>query len=178
VRIADLALADPFGSLPRLSAAINARGLDLEALTTAFEFGRITGTLNGEITDLRVLGWQPAAFRAWFHTPVDDPRPHRISQRAIEALSDIGGSGAAGALSRGFLRVFDDFRYRRLGLGCVLEDDICLMRGVAPAGNGYYIVEGAGIPRIDVIGHARRVSWSTLIEQLITVTRGEGAMIE
>ncbi|WP_440995239.1 hypothetical protein [Arhodomonas sp. SL1] len=178
IRVADLLLADPFGTLPRLSADVLVRGLDLEALTTAFEFGRITGTLDGEVSGLRLLGWQPAAFRAWFHTPPDDPVAHRISQRAIEALSDIGGRGAAGALSRGFLNVFDEFRFRRLGLGCALEDDVCIMRGVAPAETGYYIVEGAGIPRVDVIGHARRVSWSTLIEQLIQATRSQGAVVE
>ncbi|MDZ7809656.1 MAG: hypothetical protein U5L11_05165 [Arhodomonas sp.] len=138
IRVADLVLADPFGTLPRLRADVLVRGLNLEALTTAFEFGRITGTLDGEVSGLRLLGWQPAAFRAWFHTPPDDPVAHRISQRAIEALSDIGGSGAAGALSRGFLNVFEEFRYRRLGLGCALEDDVCIMRGVAPAETGYY----------------------------------------
>lgn len=170
VRVSELALTDPLGTLPRLTADVSVDGLDLETLTRAFEFGRITGTLDGEITDLRLLAWEPASFRAWFHTPEDDPVRHRISQRAIQALSDIGGSGAAGALSRGFLQVFEDFGYRRLGLGCALQDDVCLMRGVAPAEIGYYIVEGAGLPRVDVIGHAQRVSWSTLIEQIKSVT--------
>ncbi len=178
IRVSELALTDPLGTLPRLTADVGVEGLDLETLTRAFEFGRITGTLDGMVTDLRLLAWEPASFRAWFHTPEHDPVRHRISQRAIQALSDIGGSGAAGALSRGFLQVFEDFGYRRLGLGCALENDVCLMRGVAPAETGYYIVEGAGLPRVDVIGHAQRVSWSTLIEQIKSVTGGRQPVVQ
>lgn len=178
IRLRDLVLTDPFGTVPRLTGAVTAEGLDLETLTKAFEFGRITGTLDGRITGLRLVGWQPAAFDAWFHTPANDPIPHRISQQAIEALSSIGGSGAAGALSRGLLRVFDAFGYARLGLGCRLSGDVCLMRGVAPAENGYYIVEGAGVPRVDVIGHVDRVSWSTFIHQLAGVTAGGTPVVE
>ncbi|MCS4504381.1 hypothetical protein NYO91_09865 [Arhodomonas aquaeolei] len=178
IRLQDLVLSDPFGVAPRLTGELTAQGLDLETLTTAFEFGRITGTLEGRVTGLRLVGWQPAAFDAWFHTPVDDPVPHRISQRAIEALSSIGGSGAAGALSRGLLSVFDAFGYARLGLGCRLSGDVCLMRGVGPAENGYYIVEGASVPRVDVIGHVDRVSWSTFIRQLAGVTAGGAPVVE
>jgi hypothetical protein len=178
VDASQLRLRDPFASLPELTATIRAEGLDLQALTGTFEFGRITGSLNGRVEDLRLLGWQPAAFRAWFQTPEDDPRKHRISQRAVENLASLGGAGGAAALSRGFLRFFEDFNYRDIGLGCVLREDVCVMRGLGDAGQGYYIVRGKGIPRVDVIGYVNTVSWPTLVEQIRGATASEGPVID
>ena len=33
-------------------------------------------------------------------------------------------------------------------------------------GVGYYIVKGAGIPRIDIVGNAGRVNWNQLISSI------------
>jgi hypothetical protein len=52
------------------------------------------------------------------------------------------------------------------------------MSGVAPApSGGYYLVKGKGLPRIDVIGNARRVDWPRLVQQLIAVTESEGPVV-
>lgn len=179
VRIGELRLSDPFGALPQLTADVEMRGLDLARITEAFSFGLITGQLNADIEDLRLIDWEPAAFNARFYTPVDDPTRHRISQRAIENISSLGGGGAAAALSRGFLSLFETFAYSRIGLSCQLRGNVCLMRGLAPApGGGYYIIRGKGLPRIDVVGYAHAVSWPTLIEQLQAATAGEGPVVE
>ena len=47
------------------------------------------------------------------------------------------------------------------------------MGGLRSAGNTFTIVEGAGLPRLTVIGHNRRVDWPTLIERLAAVGTGE-----
>ena len=52
------------------------------------------------------------------------------------------------------------------------------MGGVAPAKQGYYLVEGQLLPRLDVIGHAERVAWSSLVERLVAITKGETPRIE
>jgi hypothetical protein len=181
VTIKDLRLEQPFGQWPRFHASIALRNLDLELVTRAFSFGRITGRLSGEIDALELFNWTPVAFDARLYTPPDDRSPHRISQRAVENIGSIGGGGAgvAGALSGGFLRFFDDFNYERLGLSCRLEQDVCRMDGVAPAPKGgYYLVKGKGVPRIDVIGGARRVDWPRLVQQLIAVTESEGPVVQ
>ena len=181
VTIKDLRLEQPFGQWPRFHASIALQNLDLELVTRAFSFGRITGKLSGEIGALELFNWTPVAFDARLYTPLDDRSPHRISQRAVENIGSIGGGGAgvAGALSGGFLKFFDDFNYERLGLSCRLERDVCLMDGVAPAPKGgYYLVKGRGVPRIDVIGGARRVDWPRLVQQLIAVTESEGPVVQ
>jgi hypothetical protein len=181
VTLSDLRLQDPFGKWPRFSSDVALENLDLELMTGAFSFGRITGRLSGRVDGLRLFNWAPVAFAARFYTPPGDRSKHRISQRAVENIGSIGGGGAgvAAALSSGFMRFFDDFNYERLGLSCRLENDVCAMDGVAPAANGgYYLVKGKGLPRIDVIGSSRRVDWPRLVQQLIAATKSGGPTVQ
>lgn len=174
VLVENLRLERPFGVLPKLVADIRFNDLDLERLTGTFTIGRITGLLAGYVRNLRLLNWQPVHFDARLATPEDDRSERRISQRAVNTLSNLGGGGASGALSRTFLRIFDDFAYRKLGLECTLRGNVCEMGGVAPAPNGgYYIVQGGGLPRVDVIGYVRRVDWPVLVDQLVRAMQGE-----
>lgn len=180
VSISDLRLEQPFGKWPRFASSIALDNLDLELVTSAFSFGRITGRLSGAINGLQLFNWQPVAFDATLFTPPGDKSRHRISQRAVENIGSIGGGGAgiAQALSSGFLRFFEDFNYDRLGISCRLENEICRMNGVAPGPHGgYYLVKGKGIPRIDVIGGAQRVDWPRLVQQLIAVTESDGPVV-
>ncbi|MDX9767768.1 MAG: hypothetical protein RBT51_10545 [Ectothiorhodospiraceae bacterium] len=169
--VGGLRMEDPFG-VPVLAADVELKGLDLEAVTRTFEFGRIEGRMDGHIRDLLLVGWQPARFEAWFGTPEGDRSRRRISQRAVDNLTSVGG-GVGGALSTGFLRFFEDFSYGQLGLSCRLVGDVCEMDGVAPAGNGYYIVQGAGLPRIDVVGFTRQVAWKDLVNRLKNIRLDE-----
>jgi len=181
VAIKDLRLEDALGQWPRFYSSIELDNLDLELVTGAFSFGRITGRLSGYVNELELFNWQPVAFDANLFTPPHDRTRHRISQRAVENIGSIGGGGAGitQALSSGFLKFFDDFRYDRLGLSCRLVNDVCYMNGVAPAPNGgYYLVKGSGLPRIDVIGGARRVDWPRLVDQLIAITESAGPVVE
>jgi hypothetical protein len=181
VTISDLRLEQPFGQWPRFYSSIALNNLDLEPMTSAFSFGRITGRLSGAINGLQLFNWTPIAFDARLYTPPDDRSRHRISQRAVENIGSIGGGGAGvtAALSGGVLRFFDDFNYDRLGISCRLHNEVCVMDGVAPAPNGnYYLVKGRGLPRIDVIGSSRRVDWPRLVQQLLAATQSEGPIVQ
>lgn len=176
VAVRDLRLSEPLGKYPRLFASIGVENLDLALVTQTFSFGMITGRLSGYISNLETFGWMPEAFDAFLFTPATDDSRHRISQRAVRNLSSIGGGsggGVAAAFQGGFLRFFDDFGYDRLGLSCRLANDVCIMGGVQQAANGYYIVKGKGLPRINVIGSQTRVAWTTLVHQLGAVMQSE-----
>ncbi len=171
VTLRELRMRRPFGIAPVLRTDVDVDGISLDVLTRTFSFGKIRGRLDGTIRNLVLEDWQPRAFDARFATPKNDPSPHRISQRAIENLTRLGGAQAA--LSRTLLRLFDEFSYDRLGLSCRLAGGLCEMGGVQDAEQGYYIVKGGGIPRIDVMGYNRQVDWDTLVERLKRVTRAE-----
>src|SRR6056297_2366480 len=177
-RIEDLAVERPFGTLPALSGTLKLDRLDLAPLTAAFDFGAMQGSLSGHVRELRLLDWQPVAFDAWLFTPSDSRRPRRISQRAVDQIASLGGGGGAAALSAPLLSLFDDFAYTQIGLGCRLAGNVCRMRGLEDVeGGGYRIVEGRGLPRLDVVGFRRQVDWPVLLAQLQAATRGDGPSV-
>jgi hypothetical protein len=166
VLLSGFELDGPLAPVSRLKGDVRLRDIDLFQLTETFSFGSIEGRLEGEVNALELVNWQPVAFDARFATPADDDSRHRISQRAVENISSLGGSGVTAALSRSFVRFFDQFGYDRLGVACRLRSGICRMDGVESAENGYYLVKGGGLPRIDVIGYQREVDWRELIDRL------------
>ncbi len=179
ITVRNLHIRQPLGLVPRLWADARIDRLDLAKLTEAFSFGRIEGRLSGHVADLYMEAWHPVAFDAGFATPEDDPSRHRISQRAVDNISNLGGGGVAGAVSRSFLRFLEDFPYRQLGISCRLANGVCHMGGVAPAERGYYLVQGRLLPpRLDVIGYASEVDWPTLVERLKSVTGGQQPVVQ
>jgi hypothetical protein len=167
ITASNLQLRDAFGTFPKLTGNFTARALDLRQITHTFPIGTITGRIDADVRGLELFGWSPIAFDANLYSSAGDKTAHRISQKAVGNLANIGGGGAAGALQSGFLRFFDDFGYDRIELRCVLRNDVCLMGGMARDGGGYYLVRGSGLPRLDVVGNSSRVAWSQLVSQLM-----------
>ena len=52
------------------------------------------------------------------------------------------------------------------------------MSGLDTKGDGYYIVKGRLVPRIDVIGFADEVSWPSLVAQLKQIGESESPVVE
>jgi hypothetical protein len=173
----NLRLQDPLGNFPQFFADVRARNLDLGLLTQTFEVGSITGRLDVDVLNLELFDWTPVSFDARLATPKGDKSRHRISAKAVTSLSNVGGGGGGvvQALQGGVLRFFDEYSYDKLGITCKLRNDICEMSGVEPAGIGYYIVKGAGVPRIDIIGNAGRVHWPQLLSSIATADFGSAS---
>ncbi|MEY3747427.1 MAG: hypothetical protein RL194_886 [Pseudomonadota bacterium] len=176
ITVKNLAMQSPLGIAPRLAADLEMRNLDLGTLTRTFSFGAIEGKLDGDVKTLRLANWKPVHFDAAIYSS-PGKYPKKISQRAVENISSLGGAGAAAAIQRSFLRFFDQFNYDRLGLNCRLRNDTCEMSGVESTSEGYVIVKGRGIPSITVLGYNRNVSWGELLERLKRVTAGNSKPI-
>ena len=176
VIIKDLNIEHPLQDYARLEANIDLTNLDLQSLTKTYNFGEIQGRLEGNFSNLVLQSWLPVSFDAYIRTPENDKSKHRISQRAIDNLSSLGG--ASGLLSRSFLSFFKTFSYNKIGLSCKLKNNICSMSGVEAKGEGYYIVKGGGVPRIDVMGFQDRVNWQVLINRLKAIQSVNEAVIE
>lgn len=177
VAITDLRVERLFGVLPSLAANIELRDLDLERLTETFSFGRIGGRVDGYVHDLRMLDWQPVAFDAWLGTPEDQTGTNGISRQAVNHLTSIGGGGATAALSGPMLRFFNNFSYRRLGLGCMLDNYVCRIRGLDDDGEGVLLLEGAGVPRITIRAYNRSIDWPQMLANLEAISAGESIEI-
>jgi hypothetical protein len=178
VRFSALSMERPFGVAPSLSADIDFEGLDLLRLTEVLDFGSITGRLDGHVHGLRLVDWTPVAFDAELHSVRRAGTKQRISQRAVQNISSVGDSSFVGSLQGRLIGLFDDFGYSRLGISCRLANEVCEMGGLpgslrSQAANSFTIVEGAGLPRLDVVGFNREVDWPTLVERIEAVGKGD-----
>jgi hypothetical protein len=176
IDVSKLNMRTPLGIAPRLNADIHMRNLDLGTLTRTFSFGAIEGKLDGDVNNLRLANWKPVNFDAALYSS-PGKYPKKISQRAVENISSLGGASAAAAIQRSFLRFFDQFNYAKLGISCKLRGDYCAMDGIESTGDAYVIVKGSGVPSITVLGYNRNVSWGELLERLKRVTAGNSKPI-
>jgi len=173
IDVTTLAMERPFGVAPTLSANLALFDLDLLTITDVFDFGSISGRLDGRIDGLRLIDWTPTAFDAELHTVARANVRRRISQRAVQDISSVGDASFMHSLQSRLIGLFDDFRYRRIGIACRLQNEVCQMSGLSPSGAGFTIVEGAGIPRLNVVGFNREVDWPTLVERVMEAAGGD-----
>lgn len=169
--VTELTMQSPLGITPKLNANIALRNLDLGVLTSTFSFGAIEGKLDGDIKNLELQNWKPVKFDAIVQSS-PGKYPKKISQRAVENITALGGGGAAAAVQRSFLRFFEQFNYGKMGLSCRLRNDICEMGGIESTPLGYIIVKGSGVPAITVMGYNKTVGWSELLSRIKRVTDG------
>lgn len=170
IDITRLSLQGPFGPSPVLTGDVALRQIDLGAMTSVFDFGNITGRMDGSIDELRLVNWNPVAFKANLLAGSGG----RISQRAVNNLTAVGGGGVAAGLQGAVLKLFKTFGYKRIGLSCTLQASVCHMGGLDNDADGYTIVEGSGLPRLQVIGHQTQVDWPTLVRRLKAAIEGNG----
>ncbi len=177
VALSDLRVERPFGVLPSLAANIEAKNLDLELLTSTFSFGQISGQVDGYVKDLRMLDWKPVAFNAWFGTTEGQKGARDISRQAVNRLTTLGGGSATTALTSPVMRLFSSFSYKRLGLGCLMQNNTCQIRGVSEDDVSVLIMEGAGIPKVTIRAFNRMVDWPQLLAQLAAASDGEAIKV-
>ena len=172
----NLKIDDPLGVVPRLHADLLMRNLDLGALTRTFSFGDIEGKLDGDVKNMVLENWKPVYLDASIQTSAGK-HLKKISQRAVENITALGGEGTAAALQRTFLRFFKEFNYDKIGLSCKLRQDVCEMGGVESTPTGYIIVKGKGIPSVNVNGFTQRVSLEDLLGRIKRITDSNSKMI-
>jgi hypothetical protein len=179
VQASALAMERPFGVAPSLSADLALDDIDLRSLTGVFDFGSITGRMAGRIDALRLVDWSATAFDAELHTVKTRGVKQRISQRAVQNISSVGDASFASTLQSQLIGLFDDFGYSRIGISCRLANEVCAMGGLeggdtsGSEAGGFTIVEGAGVPRLTVVGFHRLVDWPTLVERLAAASSGD-----
>jgi len=178
ITIKNLASTGLFSNFPQLYTDIEFEYLDLDAITHQFHTGYIEGRLSGSMQNIYLENWRLVSFYAWLGTPEDDDSTHRISQKAIESIASIGGGGVSDLLSRSFLGIFSDFYYSKLGFGCYLHQGVCQLMGVEVVDNGFYLVKGGGLPRIDVIGYNPELDWGILVNRLSRITTSDEVIIK
>jgi len=163
--VENLSLERLFGVAPVIAADVQFDEFDLSLLTETFGFGLITGKLSGVVDDLRITNWKTDRLDAEVYTVKVKGTKQTISQRAIDNISSLGG--IKGAVSKSFLRFFEDFRYKQIKLSCKLHNSVCKIGGLKNQNNQFVIVEGGGIPKINIVGYVRSINWEEFVSRLI-----------
>jgi len=117
---------------------------------------------------LQLSNWKPVVFDARVASSAGD-YPRKISQKAVQNISAWRG-GAAAAIQRSFLGIFEQFGYAKLGLSCKLLNGVCLMTAWRKRRKDMSLFR-CGIPAISVIGYNRHVSWQELLDRLARITQ-------
>jgi hypothetical protein len=176
IGMTELTIQDPLGAVPKLHANLTMREIDLGEITRTFNFGTIEGRLEGDVKELRLQNWKPIYMNAIIQTD-DGKHEKKISQRAVENITALGGEGTAAALQRTFLRFFKEFNYEKIGLSCELRGDICKMGGVESTPTGFIIVKGKGVPSVNVNGFTEYVSWKDLLARMQRIVDANSKVI-
>ncbi len=165
MKVENLSIERLFGIAPVVAGDIVFNNLNLLQITSTYDFGEITGLIKGYVKGLRITNWKADRLDAHIESIKTKGVKQTISQRAIDNISSIGG--IQGALSRSFLRFFDYFRYKKIGFGCKLRNSICQMSGVKDKNENYTLIQGSGIPSINIIGFRKFIDWEVFIDRLL-----------
>lgn len=172
VSISGVRMEAPFSPYPLLFADIDFTGIDLYGLTRTFSFGAIRGVADGFIHDLRLFRFTPSRFEAVLETRNEGARD--ISVKALENLTVISQGGLSGALSRGIFRFIDFYRYRKIGIRCLLRQDVFVLQGTAREDSDRYLVYGGWLPpKIDILAPEHAISFKEMLKRLQRIERAE-----
>ncbi|MBE1161160.1 DUF748 domain-containing protein [Dyella acidiphila] len=165
-----LSVQQPFGASPVLEGDIALHQLDLAPLADTFNFGSMSGRLDGSIDGLQLVNSTPVAFKA----SLQAENGGRISLHAANNLSVLTGGAPASGLQGAVMKLFKTLGYKRMGIDASLQDGICTLSGLGSNANQseYTIVEGSGLPYLHVVGEQSRVEWPVLMHRLKTATQG------
>ena len=162
-----LAVQQPLSNSPGLSANVTLHQIDLAPLADTFNFGAITGKLDGNIADLQLIDGSPVAFKASLLAQ----NGGRISLRAANNLSVITGGSPASGLQSAMMKLFKSASYKRMGINVALQNGVCTLSGLDGDESGYSIVEGSGLPYMHVTGTQNRIEWPLLVKRLKAATQ-------
>ena len=166
-----LSVQQPLSEMPVVMGNIALHQLDLAPLADTFNFGSMSGRLDGSIDGLQLVGGNPVAFKASLLAQ----NGGRISLHAANNLSIVTGGSPAGGLQGAVFKLFKTFSYKQMGLNATLQDGVCTLSGLDGDASGYTIVEGSGLPFMHVVGEQTRVDWPVLVHRLKMASQGSVA---
>ncbi len=171
VMIQDISGRDIFSRYPRIRFRAKFQDIDLLKLTRTFDFGEMSGILEGEIRHLELFRGVPLAMDAEFHTVKRKGVARTINVKAIKNIAILGSGSGTNVFDAGIHKLFDRYTYERLGVSMKLANDVFLLRGEERRGNKELFLKGRLPLRIDVrnMSPGQTVSFSTMLDRIKTL---------
>jgi hypothetical protein len=157
IAIKNIQVKQPFSKNRTISCDVKLSGLDLEKITDSIPFGRVTGIINGEIQDLALSYGQPERFNIRIESERRKGVPQRFSLKATNDLAILGtGEKTPFSPQSGWTQFVKEFRYEKIGIACLLENDIFSLQGTIQKKGVEYLVRGSGLFAINVVNKQAR----------------------
>jgi hypothetical protein len=156
---------------PRLKFSADWREIDLAQVTRTFDFGTMSGIVEGELVDCEVFGDVPIRFHGRLRSVPRKGVPQRISLKAVNNIAIVGTGSGLGFLDRGLRRFIDSYAYQGIGVEMALSQDRFLLRGLERRGDRELFVKGRFPLRLDVVNvdPGMTVSFRTMVQRLRTL---------
>ncbi len=162
-----ISVSNVFSPITSLKSSFEIKNIDLSKVTDTFEFGHISGILDGFIKDLIITNGQAESFTAHIETVKRRGINREISVEALENISIIGSGSSASILNKGIYSFFKKYRYHKIGFRGSLRNDNFLLLGVMIEGNKSYLVKGTLLPpSVNVISYIQNVSFREMVTRL------------
>ena len=169
VIVSDLGASEIFSSTPVFRLSAGWKALRLAEMTSGTSFGKIEGVLKGHIKNLEIAYGQPQKFDLLLETVKTKGVPQRISVKALDNISRIGGGqspfvGLAGS----FAMLFKEFPYKKIGLRASLENDVFRVNGTIKEGENEFLVKRGGFSGVNVVNQNpdNRISFKDMVKRV------------
>jgi hypothetical protein len=174
VQIDKTEIENPFSSLPAIKLDARFQNLNLEQASETFEFGRISGILEGNVSDLVITNGQPAQLRADVHTVERPGSSQWISVEALNKITVLSSGGDGSLVYGGIAELFDNFRYSKMGFKASLKNDKLTLRGIESRDGKEFLVVGSLLPpTVNVISHTQQIGFRDLLKRLEQIRQSE-----
>lgn len=167
IRINDFSIDNVTGPIASIKSSIEMHDINLEKLTGTFDFGHISGILEGKIDELVIANGQAQSFRTSIETVKKKGIDQRINVDALKKISILGAGSATSILDRGIYQLFKQYGYEKIGFKAYLRNDNLLLLGVKSEEGKQYLVDGGLLPpKVDVVAYSQNISYKELVDRL------------
>jgi hypothetical protein len=142
-------------------------------MTSGTAFGKIEGILQGHIKGLEIAYGEPQAFDLLLETEKRKGVTQKISVKAVDNITQIGGGqspfmGLAGA----FAAFLEEFPYKKIGIRASLQNDVFRINGTIKEGGTEYLVKRGSVYGVNVVNQNpdHRVSFKDMVKRIKRVT--------
>lgn len=131
---------------------INFEEINLHELTDYIRLGKMAGIIKASLNGFEMEYGQPSRFVLDIESVKTKGIDQSVSVDAIDNISIMGsGAGMGVMLKSGLTRFFKHYKYSRIGIICILENDVFTIRGKIHEGGREYLIRKGFLSGIDVI---------------------------
>jgi hypothetical protein len=179
--MSDLMVMDPLGLSRAMGADLSVRRMDLSGFSESMGFGLITGRMDLDLHDLRIAYGQAVGFKLRAESVPVKGEPQKVSLAAVNAISVVGTGASLTSTAISLFKPFvQEFAYSKIGILCVLTNDVFRVNGLIKEGGVEYLVRKPLLFGINVVNRNpdNRISFKDMLERINRVlpeeNRGNG----